>query len=252
MQSVSELPYEQRPSNKHLMHMRGEYGLPFVGKTLDMLKDPQALFRHYYEEYGPVSRISITGNKCVLLLHPDYVQRVLMDREKNFSTKMGWASVMADFFQGGLVMRDYDEHRLHRGIMQSSFKPPAMRAYATRIQAIVERTVERWAAQDSVLFYEEVKRLLLDIAFEVFCWVDDSESTIPKINREFNVSQPPGADPSGLYGGRDDHLDDLGVHRRPGPGRRRGPRRRRRHDPLGRGRRAPVRHGARVIAPHRV
>ncbi|MGB5223110.1 MAG: cytochrome P450, partial [Polyangiales bacterium] len=118
MTSVSELPYEQRPSNRDLSHMRGEYGWPFVGKTLEMLRDPQALFGHFYQEYGPVSRISITGNKCVLLLHPDYAQRVLMDREKNFSIKMGWASVMADFFQGGLVMRDYEEHRIHRGIMQ--------------------------------------------------------------------------------------------------------------------------------------
>jgi len=185
MNPVSELPYEQRPSNRDLSHMRGEYGWPFVGKTLQMLRDPQALFGHFYEEYGPVSRISITGNKCVLLLHPDYAQRVLMDREKNFSIKMGWASVMADFFQGGLVMRDYEEHRIHRGIMQSSFKPPAMRAYAQKIQVIVDETVERWAAQDSVLFYDEIKRLLLDIAFDVFCWVDDSERNVPKISKAF-------------------------------------------------------------------
>jgi cytochrome P450 len=185
MDTASELPYDQRPANRDLSHLHGEYGWPFVGKTLAMVQDPLSLFGHFYEKYGPVSRISITGNKCVLLLHPDHVQRVLMDREKNFSTKMGWQSVMADFFQGGLVMRDYDEHRMHRGIMQSSFKPPAMRAYATKIQAIVEKTVERWAEQDEVLFYEEVKRLLLDIAFDVFCWVDDSKSTVPKINRAF-------------------------------------------------------------------
>ena len=185
MDTAPELPYDQRPANRDLRHLEGEYGWPFVGKTLAMFQDPQSLFGHYYEKYGPVSRISITGNKCVLLLHPDHVQRVLMDREKNFSTKMGWQSVMADFFQGGLVMRDYDEHRLHRGIMQSSFKPPAMREYATKIQAIVEETVTRWAAQDSILFYEEMKRLLLDIAFDVFCWVEDSESTVPKINRAF-------------------------------------------------------------------
>jgi len=185
MDGVTELPYDQRPANRDLRHIDGEYGWPFVGKTWDMFKDPQALFDHHYQQYGPISRISITGNKCVLLLHPDYVQRVLMDREKNFSIKMGWQSVMADFFQGGLVMREYDEHRIHRGIMQSSFKPPAMRAYATRIQAIVEKTVQRWAAQDSILFYDEVKRLLLDIAFEVFCRVDDSEGTVPQVNRAF-------------------------------------------------------------------
>jgi cytochrome P450 len=185
MSQVSELPYDQRPANRDLSHMRGDYGLPFVGKTWDIFRDPHKLFDGHYEKYGAISRISITGSKCVLLLDPEYAQRVLMDREKNFSTKMGWQSVMADFFQGGLVMRDYDEHRMHRGIMQSSFKPPAMRAYATKIQGIVENTVQRWAAQDRILFYDEVKRLLLDIAFQVFCWVDDSESTIPKINRAF-------------------------------------------------------------------
>ena len=185
MASVQELPYDERPANRDLKHMRGEYGLPFVGKTLDMLRDPQKLFAHYYEKYGPVSRISITGNKCVLLLHPDYVQRVLMDREKNFSIKMGWESVMADFFQGGLVMRDYDEHRVHRGIMNTSFKPPAMRAYAARIQKTVEKAVARWAAQDQVFFYQEIKRLLLDIAFDVFCWVDDAENVAPKVSKAF-------------------------------------------------------------------
>ena len=154
MSDVSELPYDQRPANRDLSHIQGEYGWPFIGKTWDMFKDPQALFDHHYQTYGAVSRISITGNKCLLLLHPDHVQRVLMDREKNFSIKMGWQSVMADFFQGGLVMREYDEHRVHRGIMQSSFKPPAMRAYATKIQAIVEQAVQRWAAQDSILFYD--------------------------------------------------------------------------------------------------
>ena len=61
----------------------------------------------------------------------------------------------------------------------------AIRAYATKIQAIVEKTVQRWAVQDSIVFYDEVKRLLLDIAFEVFCWVDDSESQVPKISQAF-------------------------------------------------------------------
>jgi cytochrome P450 len=185
MVNATELSYEQRPSNRELRHIDGAYGLPFVGKTLDMIRDPQALFARYYRDYGAVSRISITGNKCVLLLHPDHVQRVLMDRERNFSIKMGWESVMADFFQGGLVMRDYDEHRVHRGIMNTAFKPHAMRGYAERIQQIVERAVERWAREDSILFYSEMKRLLLDIAFDVFCWVDDSERTIPKISRAF-------------------------------------------------------------------
>jgi len=185
LDTIERLPYDQRPANRDLSHLDGEYGWPLVGKTLDMFRNPHEMFARHYEKYGAISRISITGNKCVLLLHPDYVQRVLLDREKNFSIKKGWESVMAEFFEGGLVMRDFEEHRLHRGIMQTSFKPDAMREYVTRIQSIVKHAVERWALQDTFLFYEEVKRLLLDIAFDVFCWVDDSEMTVKTMNKAF-------------------------------------------------------------------
>ena len=44
MAHASELPYDQRPANRDLKHLDGEYGLPFVGKTLDMFRDPQGLF----------------------------------------------------------------------------------------------------------------------------------------------------------------------------------------------------------------
>lgn len=185
MDHIQELPYDQRPSNRDLSHLDGEYGLPLVGKTLSMVRSPNEMFGRHYAKYGPVSRISITGNKCVLLLHPDYAQRVLLDREKNFSIKKGWESVMADFFEGGLVMRDYEEHRLHRGIMQSSFKPEAMRGYLERIREIVHRTVSRWAGKSEFVFYDEVKLLLLDIAFDVFCWVEDSGSAVDKANKAF-------------------------------------------------------------------
>ncbi len=185
MDTVERLPYDQRPANRDLSHLDGDYGWPLVGKTLDMFRDPHELFARHHQKYGAISRISITGNKCVLLLHPDYAQRVLLDRKKNFSIKKGWESVMAEFFEGGLVMRDFEEHRLHRGIMQTSFKPDAMREHVTRIQAIVKRAVERWASQDTFVFYEEVKHLLLDIAFDVFCWVDDSDSTVETMNEAF-------------------------------------------------------------------
>lgn len=185
MQNTQELPYDQRPANRDLRHLEGEYGWPFVGKTIDMFRDPQKLFGRYYERYGPVSRISITGNKCVLLLHPDYAERVLLDRDRNFSGKKGWESVMAEFFEGGLVMRDFADHRIHRGIVMSSFKRDAMLEYTEKVRAISRAAVERWGSQGEIVFYDEVKRLLLEIAFGVFCWLDDSDKDVERVNRAF-------------------------------------------------------------------
>lgn len=184
--ATATLPYDQRPTNKHLGHLKGDNGLPFLGRTIEMVKDPNALFADQYQRFGRISRTSITGFKTVVLNHPDYADVVLSDRDKNFSCKMGWKDHMGEFFDGGLVMRDFGEHRNHRRIATESFRREAMIEYTTQVQSVTEATVQRWGAQRELLIYDGIKRLLLDIAFGVFCWLDKSdEAEIPEINRAF-------------------------------------------------------------------
>lgn len=177
--------YQLAPTNQQLKHIAGEYGLPFLGKTIAMFADPIKMFHQHYQTFGPVSRISITGQKAVLLLGPQYLQMLLLDPDRNFSTKKGWDVFMSDFFAGGLLMRDFEEHRIHRRIMQTAFKSESMRHYTHTINAVVMSAVARWQQQGDVLFYQEIKKLLLSIAFEVFCKVDPEDSDEDNINRAF-------------------------------------------------------------------
>lgn len=41
-------------------------------------------------------------------------------------------------------MRDFEEHRIHRRIMQTAFKSENMREYSTTITHIVQQAVARW------------------------------------------------------------------------------------------------------------
>jgi cytochrome P450 len=177
--------YLLAPTNQQLGHIAGEYGLPFLGKTLGIFADPISTFHQHYLQFGPVSRISITGQKAVLLLGPQYLQMMLLDPERNFSTRKGWDVFMSDFFAGGLLMRDFEEHRIHRRIMQTAFKSDSMRLYTDTINSVVQQTVARWQQQGTVLFYQETKKLLLSIAFEVFCKVEGEDSDEDNINRAF-------------------------------------------------------------------
>ncbi len=136
--------YTQAPTNQQLDHIQGEYGLPFVGKTIAMFADPINTFHQHYLKFGAVSRVSITGQKVVLLLGPQYLQTILLDTERNFSVKKGWDLFMGDFFAGGLLMRDFEEHRIHRRIMQTAFKSENMREYSATITRIVQQAVARW------------------------------------------------------------------------------------------------------------
>lgn len=177
--------YLQAPTNQQLGHLPGEYGLPFLGKTLSMFADPIRTFDKHYRQFGPVSRISITGQKAVLLLGPQYLQWMLLDTERLFSTRKGWDVFMSDFFAGGLLMRDFEEHRIHRRIMQTAFKSDNMRSYTETISQIAQQAVARWQQQGRIEFYQETKKLLLSIAFEVFCKVDAADSDEDNINRAF-------------------------------------------------------------------
>ncbi|MCA9532226.1 MAG: cytochrome P450 [Myxococcales bacterium] len=184
--NAATLPYDQRPPNQRLGHIKGHDGLPMLGRTIDMVRDPSALFGEYFHRFGKISRVSITGFRTVLLNHPDYAEVVLLDHDKNFSCKMGWKSHMGEFFDGGLVMRDFGEHRSHRRIATESFRREAMLEYASQVQAVTEKTVARWGATRDIVIYDEIKKLLLDIAFNVFCWLDESDKAeIPNINRAF-------------------------------------------------------------------
>lgn len=177
--------YQLAPTNQQLKHIAGEYGLPFLGKTIAMFADPINTFHRHYLQFGAVSRISITGQKAVLLLGPQYLQMLLLDTERNFSTKKGWDIFMSDFFAGGLLMRDFEEHRFHRRIMQTAFKSDSMRFYADTINAVVQQTVTRWQQQETILFYQEIKKLLLSIAFKAFCKVDGEDSDEENVNHAF-------------------------------------------------------------------
>ncbi len=91
---------------------------------------------------------------------------------------------MGDFFEGGLAMRDFGEHRIHRRIVTSSFSRTAMHEYADAIRPVAKDTVDRWGRAGEVIFYDEVKRLLIDIAFRVFCRLGPGDD-VDRINKAF-------------------------------------------------------------------
>ena len=66
------------PDNRDLSMFPGEYGLPYLGKTIEIVKDTLGYCNYHYEKYGPISRLDMVRNQRVLMcLGPEFNEAAL-------------------------------------------------------------------------------------------------------------------------------------------------------------------------------
>ena len=148
----------------------GSRGLPFVGNTLRVLKDPIGFTNRMVAKHGPVYRNRTFGGDSVVLLGPDANELVLFDKEKNFSSEQGWGPILNLVFPRGLMLMDFDKHRADRKTLSVAFKPEPMRHYAAELNTGIADQVGGWANK-TLPFYSAVKALSLDLAATSFLGV---------------------------------------------------------------------------------
>ena len=158
-----------RPTPGALAHIPGNNGWPVVGNTLQVLADPKGHVERMAAAYGPVYRNRVLGEPSITLLGPEANELFLLDPQKNFSSELGWAIVLDRLFPRGLMLRDFDEHRLHRKALGVAFKAGPMRAYLAQLDAGIAARVAQWRdAPGEMLFYPAMKQLTLDLAATSF------------------------------------------------------------------------------------
>lgn len=163
-----ERPLARPPAGSGLKPVLGNYGFPLLGHIVSTLVDPLAFARERYERYGPVWWAGGVGFRVVSLMGPQALETVWINKDKAFSSERGWAPVIGPFFHRGIMLLDFEEHRDHRRIMQHAFTRSALEGYLELMQPGVERTVTNWTPAQRFPFYPAVKKLLLDLAAEVF------------------------------------------------------------------------------------
>src|SRR6266536_1204062 len=167
------------PQRDPLAHLPGEDGWPIVGNTFAALKDPVGHAEVMFRKYGPVYRDHLFGVRSVAMLGPEANELVLFDRDKNFSSADGWGYLLDRLFPRGLMLMDFDEHRLHRKALGVAFKPAPMKAYLGALNDGISRRIAEWHLVGSgqggateLQFYPAVKQLTLDLAATSFLGIE--------------------------------------------------------------------------------
>jgi cytochrome P450 len=174
MQSVASPAIALTPPKRNsLTHIPGDEGWPFIGKTLDVLADPKGQVERSAAKYGLLYRSHIFGETSLTFLGPEANELVLFDQAKLFSSSLGWGRILDLLFPRGLMLLDFDEHRLHRRALSVAFKSGPMKSYLAGLDAGIAARVRQWKAQPGpMLLYPAMKQLTLDLAATSFLGAD--------------------------------------------------------------------------------
>ena len=150
-------------------------GIPGLGNTVAFLRDARTLLMDAQAAYGDAFELHVLGQPVTLLLSPEATKEIYIDRAENFSSEIGWSFTIGPMFHHGLMLRDFDDHHLHRRVMQYAFRRQALAGYMEQVNASRAEHVAAavaGAGPDGIDVYRMTKRLTLDIATQVFVGLD--------------------------------------------------------------------------------
>ncbi|MFX5336326.1 cytochrome P450, partial [Acinetobacter baumannii] len=91
------------------------------------------------------------------------------DQARQFSSELGWGRILGLLFPRGLMLLDFEEHRLHRRALSVAFKSGPMKSYLADLDRGIAARVKQWRAQPGeMLMYPAMKQLTLDLAATSF------------------------------------------------------------------------------------
>ncbi|KPF78565.1 cytochrome [alpha proteobacterium AAP81b] len=139
-------------------------------KTIAFLKDPLGKSQAMLDAYGRVFRTQNFDGWGVSLVGPEANELVMFNRDRIFSSDLGWTPVLENLFPNGLMLMDGDRHRTHRKTLSVAFKPEPMRHYLAHMSAGIDRGIAGWPGT-AFKFYPAIKALTLDLAAASFLGV---------------------------------------------------------------------------------
>jgi cytochrome P450 len=153
---------------RDLAHLPGSFGMPVIGYTLRFARDAERWASSALRDHGRIYKSHFMFEPIVVFADPDAARQVLMDRSETFSSTYGWEPTIGKLFARGLMLRDFDDHRHHRRIMQAAFRSDVMAGYLDLMQPIIAHALDGWRDRHRVDFYAEVKQITLNIASTAF------------------------------------------------------------------------------------
>lgn len=142
----------------------GPKGLPIVGVSFDLVRDPLALMQRIAREYGDIVRLPVLLQSRILLNNPDWIEQALVIQHAKFHKSDFTKRAVERMLGQGLLISEGDFWRRQRRLAQPAFHRARINGYATTMVQIAEVHSQEWHNGDARDMAHEMMALTLDIA----------------------------------------------------------------------------------------
>lgn len=161
--------------------------LPYLGSMLSYFADPFDYMDRIYKLHGPVSEQQSIGQKFTAIVGHEACNEALLNKDKAFANEPGWGELVGPFFNRGLMLLDFAEHKAHRRLMQEAFTRARLESYTKSMAPVVETGIPKWQPNAKFEAYPALKEFTLELATQVFMGMDFSQPhpELVKVNQAF-------------------------------------------------------------------
>ena len=140
-------------------------GLPFIGSTLDMARDPGRFFARCYREYGPVYRFKIFGRTCTVLAGPDAAHWMgTREGKECLRSKEFWEGLLGEYGASqSLPGLDGERHKQLRDVLRHGYSRESIMGRYNELIAITDGSIERdWPRGEFVYCLPAMQMMVTD------------------------------------------------------------------------------------------
>lgn len=140
----------------------GEFGLPFIGETIEFAQDPARFVALRRARYGEIFRTSLLGARTIIMTDEDAPGWIFAGEGRYLQNKWN-RSTRRLLGEQCTAMLVGPAHAQRRALLMPHFRHSAMRAFAPRIQAISTRHYERWVEEGDITVLYAMQALVFEV-----------------------------------------------------------------------------------------
>lgn len=140
-------------------------GLPFLGNTLEMARDPAAFFVRCYREYGPVFRVKVFGRESIVIAGPESALFMTTREGRDALRSKEYNQGVADSYGATEVINgvDGERHIRLRTLMRQGFSREAVHGQYDDLVAITDRALARkWDVGSRLPVVEAIQYMIVE------------------------------------------------------------------------------------------